>query len=69
MKISYDAQADVLCFEFSDDTVVRDVSYGWDVSIGYGEHGIAEITILDAKAKGYWLIDNLTEFLPNQQIK
>jgi uncharacterized protein YuzE len=63
MKISYDDQADVLCFEFSDDAVVRDVSYGWDVTIGYGEHGIADITILDAKAKGYWPIENLADFL------
>lgn len=54
MKIVYDEQDDILCIEFSDDPIIRDVSLGWNFSIGYSQNGIVEITILDAKANGHW---------------
>lgn len=65
LKISYDEQDDILCIEFSSEQVIRkDISHGWNVNVGYGEHGIAEITILDAKAKGYWPPENIKDLLP-----
>ncbi len=54
MKITYRDQDDVLIIEFSQEPVVKDVSHGWNVNVGYAANGIAEITILDAKAAGHW---------------
>lgn len=54
MRITYDDQDDILCIEFSKEPIVKDVSHGWNVNIGYTAKGIAEITVLDAKAAGYW---------------
>jgi len=53
MRIKYDDQEDILSIEFSREPIVKDVSYGWNVNIGYAAQGIAEVTILDAKANGY----------------
>jgi uncharacterized protein YuzE len=63
MKIRYNAQEDILHVEFSKERIVKDVSYGWNVNIGYDAKGIAEITILDAKANGYWPLENASELL------
>lgn len=63
MKISYDDRDDILLIEFSQEKVVRDVSHGWNVNVGYGEHGIAEISILDAKKTGFWPIENSKELV------
>ena len=63
MKISYDDRDDILLIEFSQEKVVRDVSHGWNVNVGYGEHGIAEISILDAKKAGFWPIENSKELV------
>ncbi len=63
MKIKYDQQDDILHIEFSSETIVKDVSHGWNVNIGYSETGIAEITILDAKAAGYWPLENAKDLL------
>lgn len=57
MRISYDAEQDVLHIEFSKDPIVRDVSHGWNFNIGYTATGIGEITILEAKASGYWPLE------------
>ncbi len=65
MRIVYDNQDDILHIAFSGNPVVRDVSYGWNVNIGYSAQGIAEITVLDAKAAGYWPIENLNDLLPS----
>ena len=54
MRIRYDDQDDILYIGFSQEPIVKDVSYGWNVNIGYAANGIAEITILDAKQAGYW---------------
>ena len=64
MKIKYDQDEDILFIEFFKEPIVKDVSYGWNVNIGYCTKGIAEITILDAKAAGYWPLENLEDFLP-----
>mgnify|MGYP001768903238 FL=1 len=63
MRIKYDDQDDILCIEFSKEPV-KDVSHGWNVNVGYAANGIAEITILDAKASGYWPLENLKDLLP-----
>ncbi|MDD5295314.1 MAG: DUF2283 domain-containing protein [Rhodocyclaceae bacterium] len=64
MRIRYDEDDDILHIEFSHEPIVKDVSHGWNVNIGYGAGGIAEITILDAKAAGYWPLENAKELLP-----
>lgn len=63
MRIKYDDQDDVLHIEFSDAPIVRDVSHGWNVNVGYATNGIAEITILEAKAGGYWPLENIQDLL------
>ncbi len=64
MRINYDDQDDILHIEFSKEPIVKDVSHGWNVNIGYAANGIAEITILDAKAAGYWPIENPNDLFP-----
>lgn len=54
MKISYDQEDDILHIEFFATPIIRDVSYGKDISIGFDQNGIAEITVLNARAGGYW---------------
>ncbi|MDD5366134.1 MAG: DUF2283 domain-containing protein [Gallionellaceae bacterium] len=63
MRIQYDDQDDILHIEFTKEPIVKDVSHGWNVNVGYGAKGIAEITILDAKAKGYWPLENVADLL------
>ena len=64
MRIAYDEQDDILHIEFSKEPIVKDVSHGWNVNVGYAATGIAEISILDAKANGYWPLENIQELLP-----
>ena len=52
MQISYHEADDILFIKFNEDKIVREASYGWNVNISYTEHGIGEITILDAQADG-----------------
>ena len=63
MKIKYDDQDDILHIEFSKEPIIKDVSHGWNVNIGFGTKGIVEITILEAKASGYWPLENAKELL------
>ena len=63
MKIKYDDLDDILHIEFSKEPIVKDVSHGWNINVGYAAHGIAEITILDAKAAGYWPLENAKDLL------
>jgi uncharacterized protein YuzE len=65
MRIAYDDQDDILHIAFSQNPVVRDVSFGWNVNVGYSSDGIAEITILEARAKGYWPIENVGDLVPS----
>lgn len=57
MKITYDDKEDILRIGFSGRPIIRDVSQGWNVNIGYAANGIAEITILDARASGAWPVE------------
>ncbi|MGF6956609.1 DUF2283 domain-containing protein [Paraburkholderia youngii] len=59
MRIEYDAGEDILHIKFSNAPIVRDVSQGWNVNLGFSETALAEITILDAKANNYWPTENV----------
>jgi uncharacterized protein YuzE len=63
MKIDYDDAEDTLRIELQGGRIVRDESHGWNVNIGYTETGIGQIVILDAKAAGFWPIENAAEIL------
>ena len=63
MRIEYEDLGDLLFIEFSREPIVKDVSHGWNVNVGYAANGIAEITILDAKAAGYWPLENAKDLL------
>lgn len=52
MKIHYDKKEDILFIQFNDKPIMRDISYGWNVNMGFTEAGIGQITILDAQADG-----------------
>lgn len=54
MKIRYDEESDTLRIELAGSPVVRDVSRIWNVNLGYGADGLAEITVLEARASGLW---------------
>lgn len=58
MKIEYDEAEDILLIRFSDAPVVRDISHGWNVTVGLTERGIGQITLLDAKAAGLLPLEN-----------
>ncbi len=53
MKIGYDEADDVLYIRFSEEPVTRDESLNWNVHVGFSASGIREITILEAKKRGY----------------
>ncbi|WP_222945999.1 DUF2283 domain-containing protein [Paraburkholderia sp. UCT31] len=59
MRIEYDDGEDILHITFLNATIVRDVSQTWNVNLGFSETGLAEITILEAKANNYWPIENV----------
>lgn len=59
MRTTYYEQDDILNIELSKGEIVRDVSYGWNVNIGFTALDIAEITILDAQVKGYYLLEHV----------
>jgi len=52
MKISYDEKDDILFIRFSNEHIIKDVSYGWNVTAGMTEHGLGQITVLDAQKDG-----------------
>jgi len=53
MRIGYNENEDILYIRFSDEPVTRDESLNWNVHIGYSASGIREISILDARKRGY----------------
>lgn len=53
MRIGYNEKEDTLYIRFSEEPVTRDESLNWNVHVGYSAGGIREITILDAKKRGY----------------
>ncbi len=51
MEASYDSTSDVLCLRLADAPVTLDVSYGWNVGVGYDTNGqLVEITIIDVSS-------------------
>ena len=50
MDIRYDDKEDILFIRFRDETIVRNVSHGWNVNVGMTVKGVGQITILDANA-------------------
>ncbi len=51
MEASYDSTSDVLCLRLADAPVTREVSYGWNVGVGYDMNGqLVEITIIDVSS-------------------
>jgi uncharacterized protein YuzE len=53
MKIGYNEAEDILYISFSDEPITRDESLNWNVHVGFSASGIREITILEAKKRGY----------------
>lgn len=53
MKIGYNEAEDILYIRFSDEPVTRDESLNWNVHVGFSASGLREITILEAKKRGY----------------
>jgi uncharacterized protein YuzE len=53
MNIGYNEADDVLYIRFSEEPVTRDESLNWNVHVGFSASGIREITILEAKKRGY----------------
>jgi len=53
MKIGYDEVEDILYIQFSEEPITRDESLNWNVHVGFSASGIREITILEAKKRGY----------------
>jgi uncharacterized protein YuzE len=53
MKIGYNEAEDVLYIRFSEEPVTHDESLNWNVHVGFSAGGIREITILEAKKRGY----------------
>lgn len=52
MQITYHEDDDILFIKLNDAPIVRDVSHGWNVNLGYTAEGVGEITILDARKAG-----------------
>lgn len=53
MKSIYFEDDDILQISLSDKPIVREVTQGWNINIGYAEDGtIVEIVFLDAETKG-----------------
>ena len=53
MKSVYFEDDDILQIQISDKPVVREISQGWNTSVGYAEDGsIVEIVLLDARKEG-----------------
>jgi len=53
MKIGYNEADDILYIRFSEEPITRDESLNWNVHVGFSASGIREITILEAKKRGY----------------
>jgi len=53
MRIAYNEAEDILYIRFSDEPVTRDESLNWNVHVGFSASGIREISVLEAKKRGY----------------
>ena len=63
MKIEYDSDDDIVHMTLSSATVTREVSCGWHMNLAFGDNELVEITILDAKVRGYWPPENAMELM------
>ena len=63
MKIEYDSDDDIVHMTLSSATVTREVSCGWYMNLAFGDNELVEITILDAKVRGYWPPENAMELM------
>jgi uncharacterized protein YuzE len=54
MKIVYCEEDDTLYLEFQKGKIVRDESLNWNITIGYTQDGIGEITVLEAQKNGFY---------------
>jgi len=52
MKITCDKKEDILFIRFSDESVVKDISCGWNATAGMTKHGLGQITVLDVEKDG-----------------
>ena len=53
MRIAYSEAEDIPYIRFSDEPVTRDESLNWNVHVGFSATGIREISVLEAKKRGY----------------
>lgn len=59
IQITYHEADDILHIVFSTEPTVRDVSQSWYVNLDSSATGLAGITILDARAGGFWPIEEV----------
>lgn len=59
MKITYCDEDDILSIDFNKGEIIKDISYGWNVNVGFAAAGIASITIIDAQANGYYPLEQV----------
>ena len=65
--MKYDDVEDVLVLRFSNEPLLKDISYGWNVLVAMTHNGIGQVTILDAKESGLLPIMVDPKLLPNIQ--
>ena len=65
--MKYDEVEDVLVLRFTDEPLLKDISYGWNVLIAMTHSGIGQVTILDAKQSGLLPIMVDPKLLPSIQ--
>lgn len=67
MEMKYDEVEDVLVLRFTDEPLLKDISYGWNVLIAMTHSGIGQVTVLDAKQSGLLPIMVDPKLLPSIQ--
>ena len=67
MEMKYDEVEDVLVLRFTDEPLLKDISYGWNVLVAMTHSGIGQVTILDAKQSGLLPIMVDPKLLPSIQ--
>lgn len=65
--MKYDEEEDVLVLRFTDEPLLKDISYGWNILVAMTHSGIGQITILNAKDSGMLPILVDPKLLPSIQ--
>lgn len=65
--MKYDEEEDVLVLRFSNEPLLKDISYGWNVLVAMTHSGIGQVTILNAKDSGMLPIMVDPKLLPSIQ--